>query len=172
MNTHTVNTHTVNTQSMLWRPGSIRGFGVLLKGSSVVVLMVERVLYIYSPPHRQSLPDRDSNPHPLDNESDSLTIRPRLPLNKHLKWLHATLLVVCSTHYCSKVWGQYLLFSKDALNWSKVTVKIHNVTKIPISNKCCSFERSIHQRIVKNKTYHSLFIRVDMKQHNCFQHWW
>ncbi len=34
---------------MLRRPGSSWGFGVLLKGTSVVVLRVERVLYIHSP---------------------------------------------------------------------------------------------------------------------------
>ncbi len=37
------------------------GFGALLKGTSVVVLKVERVLYIHSP-HLQFLPARDSNP--------------------------------------------------------------------------------------------------------------
>uniref|UniRef100_A0A8C1L1H7 Reverse transcriptase domain-containing protein n=1 Tax=Cyprinus carpio TaxID=7962 RepID=A0A8C1L1H7_CYPCA len=34
------------------------------------------------PPHLQLLPARDSNSQPLDCESDSLTIRPRLPLTK------------------------------------------------------------------------------------------
>ncbi len=34
---------------------------------------------------------------------------------------------------------------KDALNQSKVTVKTFiMLQKIPISNKCCSFELSIH----------------------------
>ncbi len=33
----------------------------------------------YSLPHQQSLRTWDSNPQPLDYESDSLTIRPRLP---------------------------------------------------------------------------------------------
>ncbi len=42
------------------------------------ILRVERVLYIQSP-HLQSLPAQDSNSQPLDYESDSLTIRPRLP---------------------------------------------------------------------------------------------
>ncbi len=36
----------------------------------------------YSLPHQQFLPARDSNPQPLDYESDSLTIRPRLPHKK------------------------------------------------------------------------------------------
>ncbi len=42
-------------------------------------------------------------------------------------------------------WGQYvflLLFSKDAFNLLKVTVKA-------FSNKCSSIELSIHQRILK-----------------------
>ncbi len=62
---------------MLWCPGSSWGFGALLKDTSVVVLRVERALYIHSP-HLQFLPAQDSN-RPLDYESDSLTIRPRLP---------------------------------------------------------------------------------------------
>ncbi len=41
---------------MLRRPGSSWGFGALLKGTSVMVLRVERALYIQSP-HLQSLPD-------------------------------------------------------------------------------------------------------------------
>ncbi len=68
-----------NTQSsgqpfMLRRPGSSWGF--LLKGTSVVLLRVERTLYIHSP-HLQFLPGRDSNSQPLNYEYDSLTIRPR-----------------------------------------------------------------------------------------------
>ncbi len=66
--THTaVNTHTVNSGQpfMLRRPGSSWGFGALLKGTSVVVLRVERALYIHSP-HRQFLPARDSNSQPLN----------------------------------------------------------------------------------------------------------
>ncbi len=55
------------------------GFGALLKGTSVVVLRVERALYIHSP-HLQFLPARDSNSQPFNYESDSLTIRPWLPL--------------------------------------------------------------------------------------------
>ncbi len=62
---------------MLWCSGSSSRFGALLKGTSVVVLRVERALYIHSP-HLQFLPARDLNSQPLDYESDSLTIRPRL----------------------------------------------------------------------------------------------
>ncbi len=84
--THTaVNTHTqqwTHTQSsgqpfMLRRSGSSWGFGALLKGlTSVVVLRVKRALDV----HRQFLLDQDSISQSLDYESDSLTIRPRLPL--------------------------------------------------------------------------------------------
>ncbi len=50
--THTVNTHTRSSGQpfMLWRPGSNWGFGALLKSTSVVVLRVERELYIHSSP--------------------------------------------------------------------------------------------------------------------------
>ncbi len=80
--THIPWTHTRSSGHwfMLRRPGSSWGFGALLKGTSVVVLRVERVLYIHSPPpHLQFLLDRDSNSQPFDYESVSLTIRPRLP---------------------------------------------------------------------------------------------
>ncbi len=78
VNTHTPWTHTrsIGQPFMLQRPGSIWGFGALLKGTSVVVLREERVLYIHSP-HLQFLPARDSNSQPLGYKS--LTIRPRLP---------------------------------------------------------------------------------------------
>ncbi len=75
--THTVNTHPEQWAAifMLRRPGSSWGFGALLKGTSVVVLRVET----FTPPHLQFLSDQDLNPQPLGYESDSLTIRPRLP---------------------------------------------------------------------------------------------
>ncbi len=77
--THT-HTHTVNSrqQFILQHSGSSWGFGALLKGTSVVVLRVERALDIHSP-QLQFLPARDSNPQPFDYKSDSLAIRPRLP---------------------------------------------------------------------------------------------
>ncbi len=65
---------------MLRCPGSSWGFSALLKGTSVVVLRVKRVLYIHSP-HQQNLPAWDSNSQPFNYESDSLTIRPQLPLS-------------------------------------------------------------------------------------------
>jgi len=52
-------------------------------------------------------------------------------------------------HYRSESWGQFfffflnkwpLLFSKDTLNWSKVTVKAFMMLqKVSVSNKCCYF---------------------------------
>ncbi len=56
VNTNTVNTHLEHWQPLLQRPGSNWGFGALLKGTSVMVLKVERVLFIHNP-HLQSLPD-------------------------------------------------------------------------------------------------------------------
>ncbi len=60
------------------------------------------------------------------------------------------------------------LFCKDALHWSKVPVKTFiMLQKTSISNKCCYFEFSIHQRILKNKTYHCF--HKNIKQLKCFQ---
>ncbi len=79
--THTPWTHTRSSGQpfMLRRLGSSWGFGAMLKGTSVVVLRVERVLYIHSL-HLQFLPARDSN---LWITSSTLTIRPRLPKELH-----------------------------------------------------------------------------------------
>jgi len=42
-----------------------------------------------------------------------------------------------------------LLIGKDALNYPEVKAKIFiMLSKISISNKCCSFKLSIHQRII------------------------
>ncbi len=62
--------------------GAVWGFGALLKGTSVVVLRVERALYIHSP-HLQSLLDLRLEPATLGYDSDSLTIRPLLPTKRH-----------------------------------------------------------------------------------------
>ncbi len=79
--THT-HTHTVNTHSEQWAAiyaaGPEEQLGALFKGTSVVVLRMERALGIHTP-HLQFLPARDSNLQPLDYESDSLTIKSRLP---------------------------------------------------------------------------------------------
>ncbi len=77
---HTPWTHTRSSVQpfMLQRSGSSWGFGALLKGTSVVVLRVERALCIHSPTYKSYQPK--TRTQPLDYESDSITIRPRLPL--------------------------------------------------------------------------------------------
>ncbi len=54
-------------------PGRSWGFGVLLKGTSVVVLRVERERCTFTPPTNNSCWNES-----FDYESNSLTIRPRL----------------------------------------------------------------------------------------------
>ncbi len=74
VNPFKVHTH---THTAIYAAALCWGFGSLLKGTSVVVLKVERALYIHSP-HLQFPPARDSNSQPLDYKSNSLTIRLRL----------------------------------------------------------------------------------------------
>ncbi len=63
----------------VWWPFGALCFGALLKGlTSVVVLKVERVL----PPTYNPWRTWDSNPRPSGYKSNSLSIRPRLPLKK------------------------------------------------------------------------------------------
>ncbi len=89
VHTHSIeHTHTVNTHPQQWaaffllqRPGSSWGFGALLKGTSVVVLRVERERCTFTPPTYNSCWTWDSNSQPLGYESDSLTIKPQLPHN-------------------------------------------------------------------------------------------
>ncbi len=77
--THTLWTHTQSSgQPLLQRPGISWGFGALLKGTSVMVLKVERVLFIHNP-HLQFLPVRESNQRPSGYKPNSLTARPQLP---------------------------------------------------------------------------------------------
>ncbi len=77
-------THTVNTHPEQWAaiyaagPREQLGVRCLAQGHLVVVLNVERSLYIYSP-HRQSLPDQDSNSQPFDYESESLPLGHNFP---------------------------------------------------------------------------------------------
>ena len=54
---------------------------------------------------------------------------------------------------------------KDALKCSEVTVKIFIMQqKISISNKCCSFELSIHLWILKNKMHHGFLQKYCWEQ--------
>ncbi len=78
-----VNTHTMNTHPEQWTainaeaPGEqLRGLVPCSKAPQSWYWRWKRVLYY---PHLQFLLARDSNSQPLDYESDSLTIRPRLP---------------------------------------------------------------------------------------------
>ncbi len=61
------------------------------------------------------------------------------------------------------------LFSKDTLIDQSDSKDIYNAYKGSISDKCCSFELSIHLWILKNKIYHGFHRNI--VQHNCFQHW-
>ncbi len=85
-----------------------------------------------------------------------------------------TKLILHSAHYLSKVWGKivfflkkyfylffhiHFLFSKDALNWSKVTVKIFIIIqKIKFQINAVLFKKIIHQRIFKiNYDFHKIY---------------
>ncbi len=59
---------------MLRHPGSSSGFGALLNDTSVMVLEED------TPPTNNPCRTWDSNPKPSAYKSDSLSIRPRLPL--------------------------------------------------------------------------------------------
>ncbi len=79
VNTHTPWTHTQSSgQPFVLRcPGSSWGFSALLQGTSLWY-WGWRECSTFTSPH-QFLPAWDSNSQPLDYESDSLIIRPRLP---------------------------------------------------------------------------------------------
>ncbi len=76
-------TSTANTDPEQWAAiaaaaGEQLGVWCLAQRHLLVVLRMERALDIHSP-HLQSLPALDSNLQPFDYESDSLSIRLRLP---------------------------------------------------------------------------------------------
>ncbi len=77
VNTHTPWTHTRSSGQpfMLRCPGSSRGFGALLKGTSIVVLRVKSS-WTFTPLTYNCRSARDSNSQPFDYESNSQTIRP------------------------------------------------------------------------------------------------
>ncbi len=76
--THTVNTRRSGQPFYAAVPGEQLGVRCLAQEHLSRGIEMERALYIHSP-HLQFLPARDSNSQPFDYESDSLTIRPRLP---------------------------------------------------------------------------------------------
>ncbi len=115
--THPKCTHTaVNTHPEQWAaiyavvPREQLGVRCFAQGHLVVVLKVERVLYIHSP-HLQFLPAWDSNSQPLDYKSNSLTIRPRFMslTRKRVCW-GLTPKFVCFSHPCRLTLVQ-ILFS-------------------------------------------------------------
>ncbi len=112
--THTPWAHTRSSGQpfMPRRPGSSWGFSALLKGTSVVVLRVEIVLDIHSP-HLQFLPARDSNSQPFDYESDSLTIRPRLPPQIFIRAMHSGLCTDLSDAYLDPSCGNMQMWNLD-----------------------------------------------------------
>jgi len=58
-----------------------------------------------------------------------------------------------------------IIFSKDVINWSKVTVYTFlMLQKLSLSYKCCSFELCIHQIILK-RTFFSTLIIVMFLEH-------
>ncbi len=135
--THTaVKTHTpwTYTQSsgqpfMLRRPWSSWGFGALLKGTSVVVLRVERALDFHSP-HQQFLPARDSNPQPLGYESYSLTIRP---------WLSSSPIM---SAWC-RCWASFMKHENKFLYKSFVKLFWRKLSNSYFQNVCW-YERNVH----------------------------
>ncbi len=85
--THTMHTHPEQCAvKYAAAPGEQLGVLFLLKSTSVVVLKVERVLYIHSP-HLQFLPARDSTPQPFDYESDSITLDHDFSPNLYTKFV-------------------------------------------------------------------------------------
>ncbi len=91
-----MNTHPEQWAAMLQRPGSSWGFGALLKDTSVMVLKEERALVIHSLTNNPCR-TRDSNPQPLDYESNSLTLGHDFPYLFHelVNWDENASLLVC-----------------------------------------------------------------------------
>ncbi len=112
--THTaVNTHTVNTH-----PEQL-GVRWLAQGHLVMVLKVERALYIHSP-HLKSLPDRDSNSQPFDYESESLQLGHDFPHSLHSSW---NLTAVCR-HQSSFMFIKYKKIDRIFLKNGQRTLSI------------------------------------------------
>ncbi len=85
--THPKCTHTVNTHLEQWAaihaaaPGEQLGVWCLAQGHLSRGIEGGRERCTFTPPTYNSCRTWDSNSQPLDYESDSLTIRPRLPPN-------------------------------------------------------------------------------------------
>ncbi len=92
--THTaVHTHPEHWEAIYAAAPKQLGVRCLAQVHFAMVLKVEGALYIHSlhSLHWQSLPARDSNSQPFDYESNSLTIRPRLPPNHNEKAFSVTM---------------------------------------------------------------------------------
>ncbi len=79
-----VNTHTLWTHTEQWAVIYAAAPGEQLRARCLSQGHLSRGIEggesaVHSPPHLQFLPDRDSISQPFNPESDSLTIRPRLP---------------------------------------------------------------------------------------------
>ncbi len=90
-----VNTHTVNTHPEQWAviapaPGEQLGGSVPCSRAPQSWYWRWRECYSFTIPTFNPCRTWDSNPQPLDYKSDSLTIRPRLPLRylDHGQWAH------------------------------------------------------------------------------------
>ncbi len=96
--THPKWTHTRSSgQPCYSARGAVGGFGALLKDTSVVVLKED------TPPTNNPCRTWDSNSQPSAYESDSLSIRPRLPVNVFMSSLRRqTLKIIASAVYVNK----------------------------------------------------------------------
>ncbi len=81
--THTVNTHPEQWAADPAAPGEQLGVQCLAQGHLSRGIEGEESA-VHSPPTYNSCQTWDSNSQPLDYESDSLTIRPRLPHISHI----------------------------------------------------------------------------------------
>ncbi len=97
-----MNTHPEQWAAMLQRPGSSWGFGALLKDTSVVVLKED------TPPTNNPCRTGDSNPQPSAYKSDSLSIRPRLPLMVEGLAPFICAVVHSQVTICRRLWIQYV----------------------------------------------------------------
>ncbi len=153
VNTHKPWTHTRSSGQPF--SGSSWGFGALLKGTSVVVLKAERVLYIHSP-HLQFLPDRDLNSH------DSLTC----PGPAGVPWLAtrclcmlSTWLVVCAM--CSPVYCLLspILFPNHCFSCSSCVSSVQKSHK----RKLSSFTMKTMVYFCKGCDVHMFFVEETLE---------
>ncbi len=135
-----VNKHTPERWAFMLRcPGSRWGFGALLKGlTSVVVLKVEGTLIIHSP-HRQFLLDLRFEPTASGYKSNTLSIRPRLPLGETATW---TQCLIPLGYPDPHAWGEltraysYGYYSSKALSLVRVFINITSIPQVFFYSSC------------------------------------